>query len=76
MKPKPKGRLDAALSLADRIKADLERTEPKRSKRVLTTWSPAEFERLADAAERHHLPVAARVHRLTLTALDALESGE
>ncbi len=74
MKHETPKRLTTALSYADKIKADLERPEPTREKKVLTSWTIEEYQRLKQAAMNHKLPLASLVHRLTLSALNALES--
>ena len=74
MKHETPKRLTTAMSYADKIKADLERPEPKRDRRILTTWTDEEYDRVVQAATAHKLPPATLVYRLTLSALNALES--
>ena len=65
-------RVGLALDFAEMIRRRLESRPPRREKRVLTTWTPEEHARLAQAAGKLGVAVATMVHELVLSGLDAM----
>lgn len=72
MKGTAPAHIGLALDFAETIRRRLESRPPKREKRVLTTWTPEEHARLAEAASRHGVPLATLVHELVLSGLEAM----